>query len=158
MPKVVPIKPAEPDAAAGLDAELDLLIGRALHEPLNVELAVKVAVAIRDDIEAREETIKAKEAKLAKVTNRLLAFLDATRQKSARTAAGTITAVARETAALFDPDVFMDFVRKNDAYVLMDRRANKTACIDFRESHGTLPPGVKINVYHHLSVRKATNG
>ena len=158
MPKVVPIKPAESDAATKLDAELDLLIGKALHEPLNVELAVKVTVAIRDDIEAREEAIKAKEAKLAKVTNRLLAFLDATKQKSARTAAGTITAVGKETAALFDPDAFMDYVRKNDAYVLMDRRANKTACVDFRETHGALPPGVKINVYHHLSVRKATNG
>lgn len=91
-----------------------------------------------------------------KLAGTMLEFLDKTGQKSARTNEGTVTATMKHYASLGDPDAFMDYVMKNGAFELMDRRANSTACRDFAEEHGSLPPGVKLNSIRTVSVRAPT--
>ena len=87
------------------------------------------------------------------LTERLLEALADTGQEMARTQYGTVSAAVRPTASCFDPNLFIDYVRKHDAYELMDRRPNSTACQEFNNQHGELPPGVKINLIRFVSVR-----
>jgi hypothetical protein len=77
----------------------------------------------------------------------LQAFLDENKLKSVRTTGGVlVTSYVKPSAKLEDPEAFMNFVMKNGAYELLDRRANATACRDHAEEHdGKLPPGVVIN-------------
>jgi hypothetical protein len=90
-----------------------------------------------------------------KLIGEMLQFLDQTGQKSAKTSAGTVSIRVDVTASCSDPDAFIDYVREHDAYELLDRRANKTACRDFAEQHGTLPPGVKLSSKRTVGVTKA---
>lgn len=125
-----------------------------------IDKRVATFIKIRDGIAEIEERHKA-ELKpwndlKEKATGELLQLLDDAGLKSAKTAAGTVTVKVFHTSPLSDPDAFMDFVRENDAYELMDRRANSTACIEFAESHdGKLPPGVKINSRRTVGVTKS---
>ena len=118
---------------------------------------VAMYLAIRKKKEQIEERHKKElvqiEAMKQKLTGTLMEILDRTGQESARTTEGTVSLSMRHTASLADPDAFMDYVMKNGAFELMDRRANSPACREFAEEHGSLPPGVKINSVRTLSVR-----
>lgn len=125
-----------------------------------IDKRVAQFIAIRDKIDEMKEEFKAQlapfeEAK-QKLVGEMLAFLDYTGQKSAKTAVGTVTVVVRPTAVCTDPDLFMDFVREHDLYELLDRRANATACRDYAQEHdGTLPPGVRINAFRTVGVTRS---
>jgi len=109
-------------------------------------------------IEARHKQELAKSKKfLEKLSYLLLEALDNSGQDSAKTKKGTVSAIVRDTASLSDASKFMDFVRDNDAYELMDRRANGTACKEYAREHGVLPPGVRINSIRLVSVRNPTS-
>lgn len=131
--------------------------GSAVPDKRIDTLVAKYRIA-RDEIAAMEKAhkerllpwTKAKEA----YGNLLLAFLDATHQEMARTALGTVYTSIRSTAPLSDPDMFMDFVRENDLYELLDRKANAVACREYAEQHdGILPPGVKLTSTRTVGVR-----
>jgi hypothetical protein len=87
---------------------------------------------------------------------KMLTAFDATGLESARTDHGTASVLVNHYASCSDPDAFIKFVRNNDAYELMDRRANGTACRQFAQETGNLPPGVKINTVRTIGVRKPT--
>ena len=93
---------------------------------------------------------------LDKLEGRLLQWLEQTGQQSARTAFGTIAVRVNYSAKIKDFDAFMTYVINNDAFELLDRHANKTACKEFAEEHGSAPPGVQLTTYNDLSVRKPT--
>ena len=84
----------------------------------------------------------------------MLEFLDTHRPGDRpRPTRARSTCRIKHTASLGDPDAFMDYVMKNGAFELMDRRANSTACREFAEEHGSLPPGVKLNSTRTVGVR-----
>lgn len=124
-----------------------------------IDKRVAQFVLIRDEIDAMKEKHKLELKPFEDLKNKLigemLSFLDSTGQKSAKTAEGIATVLVRHTAVCTDPDEFINFVRENDAYELMDRRANATACRDYAEEHGSLPPGVKINSMRTVGVTRA---
>lgn len=125
-----------------------------------IDKRVAQFILVRSEIERIEEEQKAQLADLKKVRDMLigemLAFLDRTGQKSAKTAAGTVTVQVRDTAVCTDPDAFMDFVFENNLRELIERRANAVACKDHAlANEGVLPPGVKINSKRTVGVTKA---
>jgi hypothetical protein len=87
------------------------------------------------------------------LTERLLQGLAATGQQMARTQYGTVSIALRPTASCSDPNLFINYVREHDAYELINRHPNSTACQVFAKEHGELPPGVKINVMRSVNVR-----
>ena len=113
---------------------------------------------IRDEISEMEKAHKERllpfqQAKEA-LGNKMMMFLDATHQESAKTDQGTVYTTVRYSAALADPDLFIDFVREHDLYELLDRKANQVACREYAEEHdGTLPPGVKLSSTRIVGVR-----
>jgi len=124
-----------------------------------IDKRVAQFVQLRDKIaeleEMHKDQLKPFKAAKERLVGEMLEFLDKTGQKSAKTAEGTVTATVRHTASCSDPDAFIDFVRENDAYELIDRRANATACRDYADEHGALPPGVKISSMRTVGVTRA---
>jgi hypothetical protein len=121
--------------------------------------AIAQFIALRnriDEIKAAQEQFLApfKEAK-EQLAGVLVEWLDQTGQTSAKTAMGTVFIRTTPYASLGDPDAFMEFIAETGAFELMDRRANATACLEYAEENGGLPPGVKINVQRTAGVRKS---
>jgi hypothetical protein len=120
-------------------------------------------VAVRDHIDEAEEVIKKHlapfRAKKDELTAELIKLLDEQGTEMARTNHGTVSKLKRNTAVCSDPDEFMDYVRENDLYELLDRRANATACMEHaKQNKGVLPPGVKINTVRYIGVNTSRTG
>jgi hypothetical protein len=111
------------------------------------------------------ELEKAHEARVApfkemreKVTERLLEVMDEAGAEMVRTKQGTVSATVKPYASCSDPDTFIEFVRTNDAYELLDRRPNGNACRDFAQEHGGLPPGIRLNMKRSVTVKTPAGG
>jgi hypothetical protein len=110
--------------------------------------------SVIEDIEERYKQEKKKPLRLKELlTEQLLKKLKQTGQEMARTKYGTVTAVTHDTASCSDPDIFIHYVSEHNAYELLDRRPNKTACKEFLKNNGELPPGVKFNSKQDVNVR-----
>ena len=55
---------------------------------------------------------------------------------------GTAYRSTRASATVGDWDAFLDHVKGNDAWEMLERRVNKTAVEQFKSVEGDLPPGV----------------
>jgi hypothetical protein len=125
----------------------------------HIDKRVEQYLWIRGEIEriekANVEALKKHRLTKEKIAGELLEFLDKNHLKSARTAFGLVTVLVKPTSPLTDPDAFIEFVRENDAYELLNRAANPTACLAYAEEHGSLPPGVKINSRRTIGVTKS---
>lgn len=55
---------------------------------------------------------------------------------------GTAYKSTRSSATVADWDAFLDHVRDNEAWEMLERRVNKTAVEQFKSVDGDLPPGV----------------
>ena len=107
-----------------------------------------------------ENEYKAKDAPYReayeKLRAHLLSMLQATGQDSAKTAAGTVYSTVKFSASLENPDEFMRHVIGSQAWELLDRKANTTACADYATMNGALPPGVKMTSRVDIGVRAPT--
>jgi hypothetical protein len=124
-----------------------------------IDTMVENFIAIRTHIEQTEALVDKQlapfKAKKDEIATEILKALDALGAKNIKTVHGTVSALEKSTASLSDADAFMEFVRENDLYELMDRRANGTACREYAKfNNGRLPPGVKLNTIRSLGVRK----
>jgi len=81
-------------------------------------------------------------------------FLEMTGQKTAVTKQGTVHWRTKPTATVKDPQEFMNYVKSNSTFDLLERRANVTAVKEFIERTGATPPGVSLNIYRSIGVRK----
>jgi len=46
------------------------------------------------------------------------------------------------SATVADWDSFLGYIKENDAWFMLDHRANKTAVSDFRAANDDIPPGI----------------
>lgn len=106
------------------------------------------------EIEARHKLELAKPLRYReRLAEEMLKVMNANGEKSVRTAFGTVTAIVHESYSCREnPDLLVDYVRENDAYELLDRRPNKTACREFLRMNGELPPGVKLTAKQDVRV------
>src|SRR6266576_838310 len=129
--------------------------GKMASSPRFDEL-VRAFVELRKvvkEIEDRHKQELAKPLRLKELlTAELLEGLASTGQEMARTQYGTVSAAVRVTPSCSDPNLFIAYVREHDAYALMDRRPNGTACAEFAKAHGQLPPGVKVSQVRYVNV------
>lgn len=129
---------------------------------MDIDSKVKLFIHARD---ARRELKTAweerdRELRLIqeKVEGELSAFMSANKTDSLKTAHGTCYTTVRYSASLADADAFMNFVLSNQAYDLLDRRANATAVRDYLAEHNTPIPGCNLSALEHVGVRRKTNG
>lgn len=124
-----------------------------------VDELVKLYVAFRDrrSVRTKEyDTADAQDkAKLEKLEGRLLALFAASGLESSRTQFGTAYKTKVSYASVGDKDVFMQHVKDNGAFDLLDVRVNKTNVMQHLAEGEELPPGVNWREEIHIRVNRA---
>lgn len=128
--------------------------------PTTVDKRVQQYVEVRDAIKAANEKHDAAIKPLVELQNLLTGwlqqFMETAGADNIKTPHGTCYNSTRYTASLADPEAFMTFVKANNLFDLIDRKANVTACRDYCEEKGTLPPGVNMSAIKTVGVRRAS--
>lgn len=68
---------------------------------------------------------------------------------------GTAYKSTRASATIGDWDAFIDHVKTNAAWELLERRANKTAVEQFKDANEDLPPGVNWSETQTVNFRRS---
>ena len=122
-----------------------------------VDKRVSQYIQIRNKLKELDDEFEQKRKPLVELQNMLSgwiqSFLEKTGSQSVKTNSGTCYQSVRYTASLADADIFMNFVIANQAFDLIDRKANATACRDYAAEHKTLPPGVNLSAVKTVGVR-----
>jgi hypothetical protein len=127
---------------------------------IDTEKLAKVYIKIRDarrDLKKKfDEEDGALKAKLEKIEGVMLTFLNENKQESARTTVGTFFKQEEVTPTAADWDAIYKWIKKNDAFEMLERRIKKTFVSEYMEAHkGSIPPGV--SVYREYVVRVRRN-
>ncbi len=124
-----------------------------------VDQQTKLYVYLRDKKKLIDDEYNEKKKvvtdKMDQLEGLLQAFLETHGLQSLKTKFGTVYLSTKTTASLADPEAFMDFIVANELFELLDRRANSTACKEYAEEHKALPPGLNLNSYTSVGVRRA---
>ena len=131
------------------------------NAPIKLDINKRVAqyVRLRDEIKRLDDEHKAKmkpyRDMLEQLNGVLLSHLNDIHGDSVKADAGTVYRTPKKSATLADPDAFMRFVIGNEAWDLLDRKANVTAVADFIDENNEPPPGVIFSTAYVVGVRRA---
>ena len=118
----------------------------------------KLYVEVRDRIAARKaEFDKADVADkevLRKIELVLLAKMDADGEESVRTEFGTAYVATSDFAQVGQWDAFIQFVKENEAYDMIEKRCSKTAVREYLKAANALPPGINYGTKREINVRR----
>ncbi len=125
---------------------------------VDISKRVDQYVRLRDLIKTKEDEHKAElkpyKEMLDKLNAVLLDHLNVINGESVRTDTGTVYRTEKKSASLADPDAFMRYVIGNEAWDLLDRKANVNAVADFIEENDLAPPGVNFSTTYVVGVRR----
>jgi len=131
---------------------------------MDIDKKVEQFIALRDarrDLKKNyEDTDRGLRVLQETLEGQLSAFMSANKTENLKTAHGTCYTTVRYSASLADADAFMNFVISNQAYDLLDRRANANAVRDYLSEHPkSTVPGCNLSALEHVGVRrKSANG
>lgn len=129
------------------------------QQVIDISKRVEQYVRLRDKIKSLDDEHKQKmkpyKEALEKLNGAMLTHLMQIGAENIRTEFGTVYRNTKTSATLADPEAFMEFVVSNEAWDLMDRKANVTAVKDYLAENNTLPPGVNFNQIVEVGVRRA---
>jgi len=122
--------------------------------------AVTLYIQLRDKKAQMKSDFEASVApindKMEKLEAKLLDVFNKTGMDSVRTEHGTAYTAVRTTASVADREAFMEFVKANEEWSLLEVRASKTAIEQFRDSNDNeLPPGVNIRSERVVNIRRS---
>ena len=133
--------------------------GNKIIIPESIEAVVEQYVRLRDKIkeadDAHKEKLKTAKEYLKVLDGALLSKLNDIGGESVKTANGTVYRTTRRSASIADGEAFRQFVLNNEAFDMVDWRANANAVEDFIKSEGSQPPGVNYSVTYTVGVRRA---
>jgi phage host-nuclease inhibitor protein Gam len=121
--------------------------------------AVSLYIQLRDKKAAMKAEFEASIAplneKMDKLEAKLLDVFNKTGMDSVKTETGTAYTAVRTTASIADREAFMDYVKANEEWSLLEARASKTAVEQFRDSNnGELPPGINVRSERVVNIRR----
>jgi hypothetical protein len=127
---------------------------------MKISEAVGVYIKLRDSKAALKAEYDAKatpiQEKLDQLEVKLLEVFNKTGMDSVKTEFGTAYSTVRTSASIADRGVFMEHVKANEEWALLEVRVSKTAVDQYRESHDNeLPPGVNIREERVVNVRRS---
>ncbi len=122
--------------------------------------AVTLYIQLRDKKAQMKSEFEASVApiteKMEKLEAKLLDVFNKTGMDSVKTEHGTAYTAVRTTASVADREAFMEFVKANEEWSLLEVRASKTAIEQFRDSNDNeLPPGVNIRSERVVNIRRS---
>lgn len=91
------------------------------------------------DLKVELETI---ETAMTRCEQYILNHLNTNGMESCGTAAGTAYKSSVTSATVADRPAFMDWIKSEEAWNMLDVKANKTAVVAFKEANDDLPPGL----------------
>ena len=120
---------------------------------------VAMYIQLRDkkaEYKAEYEVKVAKiEENLGKIEAKLLQVFEESGMDSVKTEAGTAYKSTRVSVTTGDKDAFMEFVRTNDEWPLLEVRPSKSAVEQYREQHDDLPPGINWRAEQVVNIRRS---
>lgn len=116
-------------------------------------------IELRDLVSEQErihkESIEPYKRAMDKIERALLMHMNGVGAESVRTEFGTVYKTTKTSVTTADGELFMDYVIKNNAFELLDRRPNKTAVVSFRNERNDLPPGVNWREEVTVNIRRS---
>jgi hypothetical protein len=126
---------------------------------MKVSEAVKKYIELRDQRDERKrrftEEDAADKALQEKIEATLLQVFEKTGLDSCKTEFGTAYTSNRSTASVADKEVFMQFITEKQEWPLLEVRAAKTAVEQYKEVHGSLPPGINYREELVVNIRRS---
>lgn len=134
------------------------------------ESSTKAATAQFDGLMERINKIRERKAELKREYEAKVAPLDEAEEKiknfflksfsqmgvdSVKTGHGTAYITTKVSVTVGDRDEFITHVKANDAWELLDVKANKTAVKEFREANDDLPPGLNWSEIRDINIRRS---
>jgi hypothetical protein len=92
---------------------------------------------------------------LGKIESKLLQVFDSAGMDSVKTEFGTAYATTRSTASVADKETFMNFIKENEEWSLMEVRAAKLAIEQYKTANGDLPPGINFREERVVNIRRS---
>jgi hypothetical protein len=127
---------------------------------MNITTLVERYIAARDmktKLDAAHKTkLEPLIAAMEKTESAILDFFNKHGMDSAKCEAGTAFKASRTSATVNDMDAFLDFVRENDAWHMLEKRVAKTSVDEYVAEHNDLPPGINYTRMAALNVRRAS--
>lgn len=127
--------------------------------PVNQADLVAKYVQLRDAKKALDDAHKAKVAQLEEGMQRIERYfmqrLDEAGANSVATPNGTFFKSEVVNVKVDDWQLTLDYIRKNDAWHLLNKAVNKTAVTDFVEQNEDLPPGISLRREAVVRVHRA---
>jgi hypothetical protein len=120
-----------------------------------VEQFVKLRDLIKSRDDEHKKAMKPLRETLESLNSVLLAHLNDMGGNSIATDAGTAYRTEKKSASLADSEAFMDYVIANQAFDLLDRKANVTAVEEHIKENDAPPPGVNFSSTFVVGVRRA---
>lgn len=127
----------------------------------NLTPAEKVAayIQLRDFKKSAEDEFKKSMVRVNEAMDKLEAeLLDTLNQSGANSLAcdsGTVYKNTQLSATVENRDDFLGHVRKTDLWEALDVKANKTFIKEYMETHGVVPPGLKVTQMATVGVRRS---
>ena len=127
--------------------------------PITTQEIVEKYVMLRDKKQAIVNDMKEQAAKYDAVLDKLEAHLlkqfEAEGVDSVKTKAGTAYKTIRTSVTVADWEATLDFIRTNEMWHLLERRASKVAVEAYREENDAYPPGLNVRTEAVVNVRRA---
>jgi hypothetical protein len=94
--------------------------------------------------------------KMDKLEAKLLDVFNKTGMDSVKTEFGTAYATTRTTASVADREAFMEYVKANEEWALLEVRTSKTAVEQYRAANDNdLPPGINLREERVVNIRRS---
>lgn len=121
---------------------------------------MKFSDAIKRYIELRDQRAQLKvqsallKEEMDKIESKILAAFQKLGVDSTKTEFGTAYTTTQTSTKVSDKETFMNFVRENDEFELLEVRAAKLAVEHYKEINGDLPPGISWQQETVVNVRQ----
>lgn len=90
---------------------------------------------------------------MERIETELMSRMESTGANSIACDSGTAYKASVTSVVVRDWSAFFEFVRNNEAFDMLERRASKSAVVDYAETNGELPPGLSMSVEESVNVR-----
>ena len=127
---------------------------------ITTDIVLEAYIKTRNEIKELEDKISELKAFQAKKEEWFLAKLDEDNATSFKTKHGTVYTVIKESVTVADQEVFFNWVKENDAWGFIEKRACKAEVLSAmgdREESGRPeppPPGLNYTAIKSVGVRK----
>lgn len=111
-------------------------------------------VTLRDEKRALEAAAKKISAKMDVLSGLIMGKMDELEQDAFSAFGHSVYKSEITSASLSDREAVRDFVIANDAWQLVDLKANAKATEEYYETYQVMPPGIVLNKIIRLGVRK----